>query len=372
MKILHTSDWHLGITLHNIPLCDLQEHFINSFIETVEREKPDAVVISGDIFDSSVSNSEAIRLYNLAVNGVCISCGVPMIIIAGNHDGASRLASCRELLKRSGLYITGKLTRPCEPIIIGDAAIYPVPYFNIDEVRYLYPNEDIKTYEQAFGTVCDDILSNADKSKKNIIAAHAFISGAKPSDSNRSAILGTSQMVSSDMIKGFDFALLGHIHRAQNVCENVCYCGAPLKYSVSEANHEKSMIMLNTDDMSVSRIPVVPMREMRMLKGECEKLLEKAEESDDYIHIEVTDIPAGLEMMNMFRKYYPNLISLKGVQPSDIGGESTITADDVENIGEVDILKSFFEEIYGMKLEDSQIKLFEDAILSLEKGSELE
>lgn len=372
MKILHTSDWHLGITLRNIPLFDLQEHFINFFIETVRTEKPDAVVISGDIFDSSVSNSEAIRLYNLAVNGVCISCGVPMIIIAGNHDGASRLASCRELLKKSGLYITGKLTRPCEPIIIGDTAIYPVPYFNIDEVRYLYPEEDIKTYEQSFGTVCKDILSHADKSKKNILAAHAFISGAKPSDSNRSAILGTSQMVSADMINEFDFALLGHIHRAQNVRENICYCGAPLKYSVSEANHEKSMIILDTDDMSVTRIPVVPMREMRVLKGECEKLLEQAEESDDYIHIELTDVTAGLETMNMFRKYYTNLISLKGIQPANIGGENTITADDIEKISETDILKSFFSEIYGTNPNETQLKLFEKALSSYEEGSGLQ
>lgn len=370
MKILHSSDWHLGITLHNIPLYDLQEHFINSFIEIVRTQKPDAVILSGDIFDSSVSNAEAIRLYNLAVNGVCISCGTPMIIIAGNHDGAARLASCRELLQKSGLYITGKAERPCRPITIGDAAIYPLPYFNTDEIRYLYPEADIKTYEQAFAVVCEDIMSAADKSKKNILAAHAFVSGAKTSDSSRSAILGTAQMVSADVLADFDMALLGHIHRAQKLRGNTYYCGAPLKYSVSEATHEKSVMLIDTLDMSIERIPIVPLRELRVITGEYDRLISNAVESDDYIHIEVTDMPAGLEMMNMFRRYYPNLLSLKGVVS---GGElrtDTITADEVENIGETDILKSFFREIYDMELEEGQINLFEEAIGAAQKGSD--
>ena len=372
MKILHTSDWHLGITLHNIPLCDQQEHFINTFIETVRTEKPDAVIISGDIFDTSVSNSEAIRLYNLAVNGVCIGCGVPLIIIAGNHDGAARLASCRELLKKSGLHITGKLTKDCEPVIIGNAAIYPVPYFNIDEVRYLYPDAEIKTYEDAFGVVCADIISKADKSKKNILAAHAFISGAELSDSNRSAILGTAQMVSADVLDGFDFAALGHIHRAQSVRENVCYCGSPLKYSVGEAEQEKSMLMLDTDDMSVRRIPVVPLHELRVIKGTYDELVEAAAESDDYIHIEITDIPAGLEMMSLFRRFYPNLISLRGAEVHDGRAKNLITADEVGEMNEVDILKGFFMEIHGMELEDEQIQLFGEAFEAAKKGSGLE
>ncbi len=372
MKILHTSDWHLGITLHNIPLCDQQEYFINTFIQTVREENPDAVIISGDIFDTSVSNSEAIRLYNLAVNGVCIDCGVPMIIIAGNHDGAARLASCRELLKKSGLYITGRLTKECEPVIIGDTAIYPVPYFNIDEVRYFYPDAVIKTYEDAFGVVCADIISKTDKTKKNILAAHAFISGAELSDSNRSAILGTAQMVSADVLDGFDFVALGHIHRAQNVRNNVCYCGSPLKYSVGEANQEKSMVMINTDDMSVRRIPVVPLHELRIIKGTYSELVETATESDDYIHIEITDIPAGIEMMSLFRRFYPNLISLRGAEIHDGRTKNLITADEVSSMNELDILKGFFMEIHGTELADVYIQLFSDALEAAKRGSELE
>lgn len=372
MKILHTSDWHLGITLHNIPLYDQQEHFINSFLKIAENERPDAVIIAGDIFDSSISNSDAIHLYSAAVTELCLNLKIPAVVIAGNHDGAARLASCRGLLSQTGLHVTGRLTRPCEPVLIGDTAIYPVPYFNIDEVRALYADREIKTYEDAFSAVCDDIRSTADKSRKNIIAAHAFISGASLSDSDRSAMLGTAQMVSADVFDGFDFVALGHLHRPQSVRPNVCYSGSPLKYSVTEASSEKSVIMLDTDDMSVRRIPIEPLHEMRILKGTYESLTADAEESDDYIHIELTDMNAGLEIINLFRRYYPNLVSVRGTSSENGGGETTLTAESVESMSPSEILSSFFSEVYSSSADEELTALFEEALAACEEGGELE
>lgn len=362
MKILHTSDWHLGITLHNIPLYDLQEHFIHSFVGIAEQYGADAVIIAGDIFDSSVSSSDAIRLYNIAVNELCGRLGLPVIIIAGNHDGAARLASCRTLLEKSGLFITGKLERPVKPVILKNTAIYPLPYFNADEVKVLYPDADIKTYTDAFAAVCDDVAQNMDKSLKSIIVSHAFAGGGQTSESDRSAVLGTAQLVDAQVFAPFDYAALGHLHRPQLIGKNVYYSGSPLKYSVTEASQEKSVILLDTADMSAQRIPVVPMREMRVLKGSYDELAASAVESDDYIHIEVTDTSAGLEMLTFFRGFYPNLISLKGKSADGGDTDSMLTADAVRTMSPTEILDSFFEEIYGYTPEKELKELFEQAL----------
>lgn len=362
MRIIHTSDWHLGITLRTLPLYEQQEHFIKQFADIVREQRADAVIIAGDVFDSSVSSAAAIRLYNAAMEELCAKLGVRVIVIAGNHDGAARLASCRALLEKSGLYVTGKLERPVKPVKIGNAAVYPVPFFSADEVRALYPDEEIKTYSDAFSAVCRDIENNMDASVKNIIAAHVFAGGASLSDSDRSAMLGSAQIVSADAFAPFDYAALGHLHRPQTVGKNAYYSGSPLKYSASEAAWEKSVILLDTDNMSVERIPVKPLRDVRVLSGGYDYLAETAEESGDYIYVEVTDRPAGLEMIDFFRSLYPNLVSLRGAVSSVSAEGNTPTAGEVRGMPEDKLLECFFEEIYGLAPDGELKKLFADAL----------
>ena len=371
MKMIHTSDWHLGITLSKFPLADMQEHLVDDLISAAKEISPDAVIIAGDIFDSSVSNSEAIRIYNKAVDGLCAQLGIPVIIIAGNHDGAARLASCRTLLARSGLYITGKAERGIAPVSVGDTDIYPLPYFSIDEARALYPDEEILSNGDAFAAFCRDIASGMDRTRRNILAAHAFVGGAVTSESDRSAVIGASQMVGADIFSDFDYVALGHLHRPQKIGKNVYYSGSPLKYSKTEADQEKSFILLDTEDMSVRRIPIRPLREMRVIKGTLEEIRASASESDEYIHIELTDSTAGLDTMNYLREYYPNLLSVTGKTESG-GTESQITAESINNISADDILKNFYNEIFGCTPDEELMELFHEAVEESGKGSDVQ
>lgn len=371
MKILHTSDWHLGISLHNIPLIEDQKHFLDNLLKITEDEKIDAVIIAGDIYDSSVSNSDAIALYNYAVTTICGKLKMPVLIIAGNHDGSARLATCRELLSSSGLHITGKLTKEIIPVIIDDVAIYSIPHFNIDEVRAMYPDHEIKSYENAMMVVCESIRELLDKTKKNIVIAHAFVSGAQLSDSDRSAMIGTATMVSKDVFEGFDYVALGHLHRPQNISKNIRYSGSPLKYSFSEANYNKSVTIIDTNNMEYSEIEISPLHNMKIIRGEYDEVLSSAEYSEDFIKIEITDKYVSIEALNTFRTFYPNLLAISGKSSVLDNEQVTLTIDEIENLSPVEILNKFFMETLQYSPTDDQIELFNEALSSIEREGDL-
>lgn len=370
MKILHTSDWHLGISVHGVSMLDEQKHFKNEIIEIIKENGIDAVILSGDVFDSSVASGEAIRLYNDIATAICRDIGIPLIVIAGNHDGAARLSSMHELLKKSGLYVTGKLTRDIEPVILGNAAVYPIPYFNTDEVRALFPDEEIKTYEEAMNVVCSHIRDKTDKSLFNIAAVHAFVSGAALSDSDRSAVIGTASMVSKDVFDGFDYVALGHLHKPQSVSDTVRYSGSPVKYSFSETGTGKSVTVIDTTTGETEIIPLSPVHDMRIIRGTLEEIVSSGP-SDDYIKAEITDKYAGLEALDALSAVFPNLLAVSGKSAAD-SEMTALSINEMEQLSPSEILESFFMDTYGEKPEEEQIKMFENALIKAEEGGGLE
>ena len=159
MKLLHTSDWHLGMAAGQMSFLEDQRDFFDQLYSIIQREQVEAVLCAGDVYDSSVSNADAIELYNQVMTRLCMDLHVTCIVIAGNHDGAERLASCSELLKRAGLFISGRLSRGIRPVSFEDVDVYPIPFFHKDEVVALYPErqEEIHSEEDAMRIVCEDI-----------------------------------------------------------------------------------------------------------------------------------------------------------------------------------------------------------------------
>jgi exonuclease SbcD len=368
MKIIHTSDWHLGISLHNASLIEEQKSYIDFLINAVKEQNIDAVMIAGDIFDHSVSSAEAISLYNEAVTKLCNEIGVPVIISAGNHDGAARLASCNELLKKAGLYIFGKLSKEISIVELNNVNIYILPYFNTDEVKSLFPENKIISYSDAMNCLVNNIKLNFNPGKKNILMSHCFVSGSVLSESDRSAMVGGTSVVPSEVFEGFDYVALGHLHKAQNRGNNIRYSGSPLKYSFSEAEHKKSITILSIDDeITIEELEVTPLRETRVIKGTYDELLSVAENdkcNDDYIKIEMTDRYAGMEAVELFRNYYPNLLNISG--KSTETEESELTVEELYNLSPDDILERFYKDVTGMELTDEQINLFQEAMSAVE------
>ncbi|MGB4438147.1 MAG: exonuclease SbcCD subunit D [Sedimentibacter sp.] len=372
MKIIHTSDWHLGISLHSASLAEEQKYFIDYLINVVREQNIDAVIIAGDVFDHSVSSAEAITLYNYAVTKLCSEIGIPVIIAAGNHDGAARLASCNELLKKAGLYINGKLSNEIKAVELENLNIYPLPYFNIDEVKALYPEEKINSYSDAMNSVIKNIKLSFQPGKNNILICHCFVSGSILSESDRTAMVGGTSVVSADVFDGFDYVAMGHLHKAQNRGYNIRYSGSPLKYSFSESTNTKTITILDIgDEIKVEELEVIPLRETRVIKGTFDEVLAVAEKDthkDDYIKIEITDMYAGMEAVELFRTYYNNLLNISGKMNET--EENELTVDELYKLSPNDILEKFYREVTGCDVTEEQINLFQQAMTAIQDEEE--
>ena len=361
MRILHTSDWHLGIQLCGVSLLEEQRRMVECLVRTVGEQKVDAVVIAGDVFDHAVARPEAIALYTDAMTSLCRDCGVPVLLCAGNHDGAARLAACGALLRESGLYIAGSLSAGLEPVVLGDAAFFLLPWFSADQVRYLYPDARARTLSEAMAAVCERMQSRFPAGGKNVLVAHCFVGGAQVSESDRAAVVGGASQVAADAFAGFDYVALGHLHRAQNPGPNLRYSGSPLKYSFAEAGHKKSFTLLDTETMEVSELPVKAGRDLRVLSGPFEELMEGWDASGDYLKIELTDVSAGMEKLELLRERYPNLLLLTGKPLPALGRADSLTVEELTTLSPRDLVTRFCLEVAGEEPDEEQLGWFDEA-----------
>ncbi|MBR2187305.1 MAG: exonuclease SbcCD subunit D [Lachnospiraceae bacterium] len=337
MKLIHTSDWHLGMTLRGGSGYEAdQRAFIEEIIKITVREKAEGIIIAGDVFDKSVASREALQIYDETMTRICGDLKIPVYLIAGNHDGAERISGCSRLLKNSGLHIAGTLTADPDPVTVGDTDIYLLPWISTDRVKALYPEyaESIVSMEDAFRVVLDRIRERFTPGQKNILVAHAFILNAETSESDRAAEVGKATMVSASLFEGFDYVALGHLHGPQDVNERIRYSGSPMAYSFGkEEKQEKSVTLIDTGDMSRKVIPLPELHKRLTLSGSFEELM-KADFSEDildaYIRLEIKDSYVGMDSIAAFREKYRNLleISSRGFEKED--AKITMTMEEFE------------------------------------------
>lgn len=336
MKLLHTSDWHLGISFRGASAAEDQKYFIEQIKHVITEHGVDAVLIAGDIFDRSIASAEAIALYDEAVTSICADLRVKLFVIAGNHDGAQRLAQCGRLLETAGLYVCGSLEREPRGIISGDAEIFMLPWISTDKIRALYPDEadGIVSMQDAYELVCSKMRSVFTPGFRHIVLSHAFTVNAETSVSDRSAELGRASAVSGKVFEGFDYAALGHIHKPQDVGENIRYSGSPMSYSFGrEETQEKSVTLIDTSDMSREIIPLKPLHTRTTLAGTYDELM-NADVPDDvrkgYTKLIITDMHLGLEAVSYLRERYDHPIEISGRQYESDDASITISPDEFE------------------------------------------
>lgn len=367
MKILHTSDWHFGMRAGMLSYAEDQRYFLKQMADLIRQEKVEAVLLCGDVYDSSVVGAEAIGLYNEAMTLLCMELGVKVITIAGNHDSAPRLASCRELLRGAGLYVTGRLEKDMEPVLLdgGRVAVYSLPFFGRDEVAALFPEkkEEIRSQETAMMAVCDHIREGMEKCRFNIVLSHALIVNAELSESDRSARVGFATAVSKDVFRGFDYAALGHIHKPQVIDEHIRYCGSPLKYSFgSEEQQEKGVVLIDTETGEQIFVPLKPPRDRKTVEGTYEEIMAREDIREDYLRIRVTDKYAGLELIGALRERFPRLLEVFGKSIADAESVSALSVEELQNLNETDIMEKFMAENFGYQPTEEQMKLFRDVL----------
>ena len=367
MKLIHTSDWHFGMGVGTGNYEEDQRFFLSQLYDLIRREQVEAVLLSGDVYDSSVTNAQAIELYNEAVTTLCQELGVKLFVIAGNHVSAARLASCRALLKGAGMYVTGRLERSVEPVLLdgGKVAVYSLPFFSKDEVLSLFPEkrEEICSMETAMLAVCDHIRSTMDPGRKNIVLSHSLIVNAELSESDRSARVGFATAVSKEVFRDFDYVALGHIHKPQVIAPHIRYSGSPLKYSFgAEETQEKGVVLLDTDSMEQRFVPLIPLRDRKTLEGTYDELVARQDIREEYLRLYVTDRYAGMELLSDLRERFPYLLEVYGMGIAETQSLSALSVEELQTLREENIMEKFMAENFGYTPTSEQQKLFLDVL----------
>lgn len=314
MKFVHISDLHLGKRVNGFSMLEDQAHIMNEILGIIRNEQPDAVLISGDVYDKLSPPAEAVTMLDSFLSELA-SDGTETFIISGNHDSAERIAFGSSIMNRSGIHFSpvynGKASKFTLNDEYGEADIFLLPYLRAAEVKRFFPECDISTAEDALRTAVSAL--GADPLRRNIIVSHQFVAGGITCDSERNSIGGTDS-VPADVYKDFDYAALGHLHGAQFVgSERVRYSGTPLKYSFSEVNHRKSVTAVTLrqkgEAPEIKQIRLKPLRDMRVLRGSFGELIEGS--SEDYLRILLTDTSRVSEALNRLRANYPRIMALE-------------------------------------------------------------
>lgn len=372
MRILHTSDWHLGRIFHGIYLTGEQAHVLQQFIQLVADSRPDVILIAGDIYDRSVPPTEAIKLLDETLSRILMDYRVPIILIAGNHDSPDRLGFGARLMAMQGLHLIGQLTDRLEPVVIHDpyGPVYfcPAPYAEPPLVRERLLVPDAVNHEQAMLSLIQHLSAPIPAGARRVILAHAFVAGGEESESERPLTVGGSGTVSASFFEPFNYAALGHLHQPQKVgSEHVRYAGSLLKYSFSEALHQKSVTLVEmggAGKTAVETISLTPRRDVRRLEGHFTDILagpKNGESRDDYIMVTLLDTGPIMDAIGKLRQVYPNVLHLE--RPClTAGGELRGPGADHRRLSDAELFSSFFEQVTGTPLSDEQDKAFAEIL----------
>ena len=318
MKYIHLSDLHLGKRVNEYSMLEDQKYILREVIQIIERECPDGVLIAGDVYDKSMPSAEAVQLFDDFLYQL-VKYQVEVFVISGNHDSPERIAFGGRLMERSGVHLSpvydGKVTCVEMEDTFGKVYVYLLPFLKPSHVRRYFPEADISSYTQAVQEAM--AAADIDVQQRNILITHQFVTGAERSESEELSV-GGSDNVEVSVFEDFDYVALGHLHGPQSVGkQTIRYCGTPLKYSFSEARHEKSVTVIELKEkgnVSVQTIPLVPRHDLRELKGTYMELTAKSFYNgtavDDYLHITLTDEEDVPDAVGKLRVIYPNLMKL--------------------------------------------------------------
>lgn len=369
MRLIHTSDWHLGRIFFNVHLTDDQWHVLDQFVRLVKDEAPDAVLIAGDVYDRAVPPPEAVSLLDEVLCRIALDLQVPVVLIAGNHDSPERVGFGSRLLSRARVYTFGDLSlvRGVNQVVLedrhGQVDVYCLPYLEPPVVRHKLELAEVSDHQSAFEGLMAYLKSYKGEGRRSILMTHAFVAGCAESESERPLSVGGSGAINADLFQGFDYVALGHLHRPQKVSrENIQYSGSLLKYSFSEADQKKAVNIVDMDaagKINVRRVTLSPRRDVRRVKGTLQEILRGAEKDgarDDYILAELTDDGALFDASGQLRQFYPNLMQIERPYLTLAqGGEARV---DHRALSDMQLFSQFFAQVTGGELSEAQANAY--------------
>ena len=338
MRLLHTSDWHLGRSLHREDLLPAQASYVDHLVEVVREEAVDVVLVAGDVYDRALPGVEAVRLCNEAL-GRLASAGASVVLISGNHDSARRLGFAADLIDAAGVHLRTDPADVGRPVLLedrhGQVAIYPIPYLEPDAVADALGCDErghAAVVSAAMARVRADLACRP-VGTRSVAMAHVFATGGEPSESERDIVVGGLATVPTAVFAGVDYAALGHLHGPQRLAEHIRYSGSPLPYSFSEARHRKSSWLVELGARGLQRVEAVPTpvhRPLAKLRGRLADLLADpglARHKHSFLSITVTDPARPADAMRILRTRFPHalLLAFEPDGQTDLGEESYLS-----------------------------------------------
>lgn len=374
MKFMHLSDLHLGKRVNGFSMIEDQQYILNQILDIASDEKPDGVLIAGDIYDKSVPPAEAVQLFDDFLVGLSKQ-GISVFMISGNHDSAERVAFGGRLMSGSGIYISPIYDGNVEPVTLedeyGEVNVYMLPFLKPAHVRRIYPETEIDSYTDALQSVIEGL--NLNEEQRNLLITHQFVTGAQRSESEEISV-GGADNVDAAVFDRFDYVALGHIHRPQSVLrETIRYSGTPLKYSFSEAAHQKSVTVAELaakGQIDLREIPLVPLREMYEIRGAYDEVTLKSfyegrGYQDGYMHITLTDEEDIPDAMGKLRAIYHNLMKLDYDNVRTRSNTEIKGAEDVQQKPPVELFGELYEKQNNQPLNEVQREFLADLIKNI-------
>ncbi|NYI05113.1 exonuclease SbcCD subunit D [Allostreptomyces psammosilenae] len=377
MRLLHTSDWHLGRSFHREDLIPAQAAFLAHLVEVVRRERVDAVLMAGDVHDRAIPSLEAVRLYDETLRRLA-ALRVPVVLISGNHDSAARLGVHAGPLAGAGIHLCTDPARSDRPALLEDAhgpvAVYGVPYLEPALVRGALgldaPGAPSATAAAVHAAALDRIradLARRPAGTRSIVLAHAFATGGVPCDSEREITVGGIGNIPTSLFAGIDYVALGHLHGAQTLDERIRYSGSPLAYSFSEAGHRKSMWLVDLDGagaVTTERVDCPVPRPLARLRGTLEELLTSSRfdgQEDAWVQATLTDAGRPHDAMARLRRRFPHTLQLAYEPPPSAATVSRSYTERLRGRSDHDVALDFVAHVRGSAADREEEALLREA-----------
>lgn len=376
MKLIHLSDLHLGKRVNEISMLEDQEYILTQIIQIIDGEQPNAVLIAGDVYDKSVPSAEAVTLFD---DFLCrlAKRNLPVLIISGNHDSPERLAFGGRLMEGAGVHLSPVYSGSVSPVTLsdqyGEVHFWLLPFIKPAHVRRFFPDETVESYTDAIRTAIRHMA--VDTATRNLLLTHQFVTGAQTCESEELSV-GGSDNVDASVFNCFDYVALGHLHGPQNIGSNrIRYCGTPLKYSFSEANHYKSVTVVELGakgELQVHTVPLTPRHDLREISGTFAELTDRTYSSttaaDNYLHIILTDEEDVPEALGRLRVIYPNIMRLSYDNTRTRSSQVIGSAEQVQSRSPLDLFEELYQIQNNQPMSEVQRAFTQELIESIQEG----
>ncbi|GAA3459748.1 exonuclease SbcCD subunit D [Saccharothrix longispora] len=371
VKILHTSDWHVGRTFHGRDLLEEQESVLGGLADAVSDERVDVVVVSGDLFDRAVPNAEAVAVCSRVLKRIRHA-GAQIVVTPGNHDSAARLGFLGAFAEAGGLHLRTRIAELAEPVLLADdhgpVAVYGIPFLEPETARHALGVPDAKGHggvlTEAMRRVREDLAARP--GARSVVLAHAFVTGGEPCESERTIAVGGVQDVSGSVFAGVDYAALGHLHGQQTLADHLRYSGSPVAYSFSEARHTKQvwLVELGPEGLAGVEGRALPVpRELSALTGALDDLLLRPEHDavvDHFLSVTLTDRVRPLDALRRLQARFPHAVHVEWRPEGGRPGELRF-AERVRGRTDEEVACCFLEDVRGDRPGDRELLLLREA-----------